>query len=82
MQTAYEIERDGIALGRVESNESVFVPWPGPPLISRAAHRARPGVGHRRVGIDMERTAERRSRPPVARRLERALDQFGVREAW
>ena len=41
MQSAYEIELDGSALGRVDSRESVFVPWPGPPLVSRTEHRVR-----------------------------------------
>jgi alpha-L-rhamnosidase len=41
MQSGYEIELDGVALGRVEGDASVFVPWPGPPLTSRAAHRVR-----------------------------------------
>ena len=36
MQAAYEVELDGVALGRVESDESVFVPWPGAPLAARA----------------------------------------------
>ncbi|MBV9953192.1 MAG: family 78 glycoside hydrolase catalytic domain, partial [Acidimicrobiia bacterium] len=35
MQAAYEVEVDGTALGRVESGESVFVPWPADPLQSR-----------------------------------------------
>ena len=41
MQAAYEVELDGIALGRVDGDESVFVPWPGPPLTSCAALRVR-----------------------------------------
>ena len=76
MQAAYEIELDGVTLGRVDSDESVFVPWPGAPLVSRArASRARPGVGHRRVGVDVERTTAHRSRSPVGRRLDGALDR-------
>src|SRR6478735_229740 len=41
MQSAYEIELDGRALGRVDNAESVFVPWPGAPLAARAGHRVR-----------------------------------------
>jgi alpha-L-rhamnosidase len=41
MQAASEVELDGVALGRVDGDQSVFVPWAGPPLISRAAHRVR-----------------------------------------
>jgi alpha-L-rhamnosidase len=35
MQAAYEVEVEGTALGRVESDESVLVPWPAEPLGSR-----------------------------------------------
>jgi len=41
MQAAYEVELDGVALGRVEDDESVFVAWPGEPLASRACTRVR-----------------------------------------
>ena len=41
MQAAYELELDGVVLGRVDSSESVFVAWPGLPLVSRARHRVR-----------------------------------------
>jgi alpha-L-rhamnosidase len=41
MQAAYELEIDGDAFGRVDSDQSVFVAWPGAPLRSRATHRAR-----------------------------------------
>jgi alpha-L-rhamnosidase len=41
MQDAYEVELDGVALGRVDGDESVFVAWPGAPLLSRAARRVR-----------------------------------------
>jgi len=34
-QAAYEIEIDGNSAGRVESDRSVFAPWPGTPLASR-----------------------------------------------
>ena len=55
MQAGYEIELDGVALGRVDGDASVFVPWPGPPLdIARRAPRTRAGVGNRRVGVDVE----------------------------
>ncbi|WP_223166753.1 glycoside hydrolase family 78 protein [Nonomuraea sp. SYSU D8015] len=41
-QQAYEIELgDGTATGRVESGESVLVPWPGAPLGSRERRGAR-----------------------------------------
>ncbi|MBE1588371.1 family 78 glycoside hydrolase catalytic domain [Nonomuraea angiospora] len=47
-QAAYEIElSDGTASGRVESEESVLVPWPGGPLGSRERRGARVRVhGH------------------------------------
>ena len=35
MQRAYEISIDGVSTGRVESAESVLVPWPAAPLTSR-----------------------------------------------
>ena len=38
---AYEVELDGTPLGRVDSDESVFVAWPGPPLRSRDRRRIR-----------------------------------------
>ena len=41
MQAGYEIELDGVALGRIDGDDSVFVAWPGAPLASRAAHRVR-----------------------------------------
>ena len=34
-QAAYELELDGAPCGRVESGDSVLVPWPGEPLTSR-----------------------------------------------
>ncbi|TDD06270.1 alpha-L-rhamnosidase [Nonomuraea deserti] len=41
-QQAYEIELgDGLSTGRVESNESALVPWPGAPLGSRERRAAR-----------------------------------------
>ncbi|MEV0621395.1 family 78 glycoside hydrolase catalytic domain [Nonomuraea sp. NPDC050404] len=41
-QTAYEIElSDGTTTGRVESTDSVLVPWPGAPLTSRERRGAR-----------------------------------------
>ncbi|MEV5504779.1 hypothetical protein AB0M50_56190, partial [Nonomuraea fuscirosea] len=41
-QAAYEIElSDGTATGRVESRDSVLVPWPGTPLRSRERRGAR-----------------------------------------
>ncbi len=40
-QSAYEVEIDGVATGRQESGESVFVAWPGPELTSRSVHQAR-----------------------------------------
>jgi alpha-L-rhamnosidase len=36
VQAAYEVEIDGVALGPIETDESVFVPWPGAPLAARA----------------------------------------------
>ena len=41
VQNAYELEIDGIPLGRTRSDASVFVPWPGPPLTSRSRHGVR-----------------------------------------
>src|SRR5262245_14886128 len=41
-QRSYEIElSDGTSSGRVESSESVLVPWPGRPLASRERRGAR-----------------------------------------
>jgi alpha-L-rhamnosidase len=40
-QAAYELELDGDALGQADSDQSVFVRWPGPPLRSRATHWVR-----------------------------------------
>ncbi|MEV4068607.1 glycoside hydrolase family 78 protein [Nonomuraea fuscirosea] len=41
-QAAYEIElSDGTATGRIESRDSVLVPWPGAPLRSRERRGAR-----------------------------------------
>ncbi len=40
-QTAYEIEIDGEAQGRVEHDDSVLVPWPARPLESRQQIRVR-----------------------------------------
>lgn len=34
-QSAYEVEVDGTSTGRVETDASVLVPWPAPPLGSR-----------------------------------------------
>jgi alpha-L-rhamnosidase len=34
-QAAYEVEVDGVALGRVPSDESVLVRWPSAPLLAR-----------------------------------------------
>ena len=34
-QSGYEVEVDGVVLGRVDSDQSVLVPWPAAPLISR-----------------------------------------------
>src|SRR5690349_1632515 len=49
-QAAYEVElSDGTASGRVESEESVLVPWPGEPLGSRERRGARVRV-HGRDG--------------------------------
>ena len=80
MQAGYEIELDGVALGRVDGDESVFVPWPGRTAhLPRRAPRARAGVGSRRVGVDVERAARHRGRSPVARRLVGALDHLGRR---
>ena len=41
MQSAYEIEVDGVSYGRVERDVSVFVPWPTPALTSRSRHVVR-----------------------------------------
>ncbi len=52
MQAGYEIELDGVALGRVDGDASVFVAWPGAPLdVPRGAPRTCAGVGSRRVGV-------------------------------
>jgi alpha-L-rhamnosidase len=40
-QLAYEVELDGVALGRVGSDRSVLVPWPSTPLRSRQRVRWR-----------------------------------------
>jgi alpha-L-rhamnosidase len=40
-QAAYEVEVDGDALGRVDGDASVFVPWPATPLGSRDVRRVR-----------------------------------------
>ena len=41
MQSAYEIEVDGVSYGHVERDVSVFVPWPTPALTSRSRHVVR-----------------------------------------
>jgi alpha-L-rhamnosidase len=41
VQSAYEIEIDGSALGRVEGHDSVYVAWPGSPLGSREPQQVR-----------------------------------------
>src|SRR5262245_53570973 len=40
-QAAYEVELDGVSQGRVDSAESVFVPWPAEPLRSRERRQVR-----------------------------------------
>ena len=68
MQAAYEIEIDGVALGRVDGDESVFVRGPARrSRLARRAPRAGPGVGRRRVGVAVERAARRRGRSPRRR---------------
>ena len=37
----YEVEIDGRSTGRVDSDESVLVPWPGPALTARSRSRVR-----------------------------------------
>ena len=44
VQAAYEVELDGVPQGEVEDDESVYVPWPGPPLRSRERRRVRARV--------------------------------------
>ncbi len=34
-QAAYEVEVDGVGSGRIDSDDSVLVPWPATPLVSR-----------------------------------------------
>jgi len=41
VQAAYELEIDGLPVGRTESDASVLVPWPGSPLTSRSRHGVR-----------------------------------------
>jgi alpha-L-rhamnosidase len=41
LQDAYELEVDGVSMGRTASGRSVFVAWPAAPLRSRSTHRVR-----------------------------------------
>ena len=40
-QSAYEVQVDGVPMGRHEGGDSVFVEWPGPELASRVTHLVR-----------------------------------------
>jgi alpha-L-rhamnosidase len=47
LQRSYEIEIDGVSAGVVDSDDSVLVPWPGPPLRARGRATLRARVtGH------------------------------------